>query len=77
MIFHFPQFEALKVPRVVGRHELWEGDEAVLVTVLLIQHLVHDFHLGEEVLARDHLVPHLTTIEPIILSVLWTKTTNI
>ena len=59
MIFHLPQFEALKVLRVVGRHELWDGDEAVLVTVLLLQHLVHDLHLGEGVLTLDHIVPHL------------------
>ena len=65
------------MPRVVGRHELREGDEAVLITVLLLQHLVHDLHLGEEVLKLDHLVPHLTNIEPIILSVQWTKTTTI
>ena len=65
------------MPRVVGRHELREGDEAVLIAVLLLQHLVHDLHLGEEVLTLDHLVPHLTTIETIILSVQWTKTTTI
>ena len=76
-IFHFPQLETIKASSMIGRHELREGDEAVLIAVLLLQHLVHDLHLGEEVLTLDHLVPHLTNIEPIILSVQWTKTTTI
>ena len=29
---------------MIGGHELWEGDESVLVAVVLLQHLVNDLH---------------------------------
>jgi len=43
-IFHFPQLEPIKATSVIGRHKLREGDEAVLVAVVLLQHLVDDLH---------------------------------
>ena len=43
-IFHFSQFEPIEAASMIGGHELWEGDEPVLVAVVLLQHLVHDLH---------------------------------
>ena len=43
-IFHFPQLEPIEAASMIGGHELWEGDESVLVAVVLLQHLVNDLH---------------------------------
>ena len=46
--FTFSQLEPIKATSMIGGHELWEGDEAVLVAVVLFQHLVHDLHRPTE-----------------------------
>ena len=43
-IFHFSQLEPVEAASMIGGHELGEGDEAVLVAVVLLQHLVNDLH---------------------------------